>query len=70
MSCLPGLFKKAHVSKSCWECGMNCKDCINGTQRVCKICGGGYCLIHNEGSNMLTCDWCAGRTRRFARDLY
>ncbi|KAL2178191.1 uncharacterized protein P884DRAFT_198285, partial [Thermothelomyces heterothallicus CBS 202.75] len=31
-----------------------CKDCIDGTQRVCKICGGGYCLIHNEGSNMLT----------------
>ncbi|KAK4243280.1 hypothetical protein C7999DRAFT_36402 [Corynascus novoguineensis] len=60
----------AHVSKSCWECGMNCKDCIDGTQRTCNRCGGGYCLIHNEGSNMVACDWCAGRGRRFVQDLY
>ncbi|KAK4148719.1 hypothetical protein C8A00DRAFT_19499 [Chaetomidium leptoderma] len=43
----------AHVFKSCWECGMNCKECIDHTQRMCQRCGGGYCLIHNEGSNMV-----------------
>ncbi|VBB79728.1 Putative protein of unknown function [Podospora comata] len=44
------------VLKSCWECGMNCKDCIESTQRMCTRCGGGYCLIHNEGSDMISCD--------------
>jgi hypothetical protein len=29
-----------------------CHDCIDGTQRTCGICGGGYCIIHNEGSNL------------------
>ncbi|KAL2265964.1 hypothetical protein VTJ83DRAFT_5316 [Remersonia thermophila] len=60
-----------YVSRSCWECGMNCKDCISNTQRVCQLCKGGYCLLHNEGSNMERCDWCVGRgRRRFSRDLY
>ncbi|KAL2016343.1 hypothetical protein VTK56DRAFT_3855 [Thermocarpiscus australiensis] len=59
----------AHVTKSCWECGMNCKECMNYTQRTCQRCGGGYCLIHNEGSNLVACDWCAGRSRRI-RELY
>ncbi|KAK4099419.1 hypothetical protein N658DRAFT_498342 [Parathielavia hyrcaniae] len=59
------------TKKSCWECGLNCEDCIEDTQRTCQRCGGGYCLIHNEGSNEVACDWCAGRSRRFARrDLY
>ncbi|KLO88674.1 uncharacterized protein LW93_4484 [Fusarium fujikuroi] len=35
----------------CWECGINCNDCIERTQKFCKKCGGGYCLIHNEGSS-------------------
>ena len=30
-----------------------CKDCIDLTQRTCKRCSGGYCLIHNEGSTMV-----------------
>ncbi|KAK4187050.1 hypothetical protein QBC35DRAFT_499698 [Podospora australis] len=60
---------QAHVIKSCWECGMNCKECIDTTQRMCKRCGGGYCLIHNEGSDLVACDWCVGRSRRF-RELY
>ncbi|KAL1875735.1 hypothetical protein VTK73DRAFT_9856 [Phialemonium thermophilum] len=55
---------KPHVSKSCWECGMNCHDCIDHTQRICGYCGGGYCLIHNEGSNILYCDWCSKRGRK------
>ncbi|KAL2127685.1 hypothetical protein VTI74DRAFT_10312 [Chaetomium olivicolor] len=59
----------AHVVRSCWECGMNCKECIDCTQRMCSRCGGGYCLIHNEGSDMVACDWCAARNRR-VRDLY
>ncbi|KAK0702870.1 hypothetical protein B0T21DRAFT_299646 [Apiosordaria backusii] len=35
-----------------------CKDCIENTQRMCQRCGGGYCLIHNEGSDMVS----VGRT--------
>lgn len=30
-----------------------CHACIDGTQRMCRNCGGGYCIIHNEGSNLL-----------------
>ncbi|KAK3985443.1 hypothetical protein QBC44DRAFT_335163 [Cladorrhinum sp. PSN332] len=51
-----GASNLAHVSKSCWECGMNCKECIEITQRMCKCCGGGYCLIHNEGCDLEACD--------------
>ncbi|RCI15857.1 hypothetical protein L249_2541 [Ophiocordyceps polyrhachis-furcata BCC 54312] len=39
------------ISKSCWECGNNCDACIDQTQRVCRKCCGGYCIIHNEGSS-------------------
>ncbi len=35
---------------------IQCKKCIGDTQRMCKRCGGGYCLTHNEGSNMVACD--------------
>ncbi|KAI6776028.1 hypothetical protein HG530_002786 [Fusarium avenaceum] len=54
---------KRHVSRSCWECGMNCNDCIERTQKYCKKCCGGYCLIHNEGSSPAFCDWCFSRGR-------
>ncbi|KAK2054196.1 hypothetical protein LY76DRAFT_241246 [Colletotrichum caudatum] len=27
-----------------------CQDCIERTQRLCRGCCGGYCMIHNEGS--------------------
>ncbi|KAK0707644.1 hypothetical protein B0H67DRAFT_496223 [Lasiosphaeris hirsuta] len=30
-----------------------CIECIKFTQRMCHRCGGGYCLIHNEGSNLV-----------------
>lgn len=60
----------ARVSKSCWECGMNCRDCIEDTQRMCHNCGGGYCLIHNEGSNQFHCDWCRSGRGRHLRELY
>ncbi|KAG5979172.1 hypothetical protein E4U55_005474 [Claviceps digitariae] len=43
---------KPRVSKSCWECGNNCDTCISKTQRVCKKCSAGYCIIHNEGSTL------------------
>ncbi|KAI5459638.1 hypothetical protein BGZ63DRAFT_359442 [Mariannaea sp. PMI_226] len=39
------------ISRSCWECGSNCDECIERTQKYCKKCCGGYCLIHNEGSS-------------------
>ncbi|KAM6478782.1 hypothetical protein HDV62DRAFT_174777 [Trichoderma sp. SZMC 28011] len=59
--------KKPRVSKSCWECGNNCDDCINLTQRVCKKCCAGYCTTHNEGCSMNHCDWCVSRGRGLGR---
>ncbi|PHH74564.1 hypothetical protein CDD80_2994 [Ophiocordyceps camponoti-rufipedis] len=29
----------------------DCDACIDQTQRVCRKCCGGYCIIHNEGSS-------------------
>ncbi|EHK23388.1 uncharacterized protein TRIVIDRAFT_178845 [Trichoderma virens Gv29-8] len=55
------------VSKSCWECGNNCDDCIGRTQRVCKKCCAGYCTTHNEGCSMNHCDWCVSRGRGLGR---
>ncbi|ETS02527.1 hypothetical protein M419DRAFT_77555 [Trichoderma reesei RUT C-30] len=55
------------LSKSCWECGSNCETCINSTQRVCKKCCAGYCLIHNEGCSVNHCDWCVSRGRGLGR---
>ncbi|UPK96350.1 hypothetical protein LCI18_007285 [Fusarium solani-melongenae] len=58
---------KARVSRSCWECGMNCDDCIERTQKICRKCCGGYCLTHNEGSSSSFCDWCFSRGRGLTR---
>ncbi|KAI1813878.1 hypothetical protein GGS20DRAFT_449701 [Poronia punctata] len=44
------------ITRSCWECDRNCVDCIAETQKLCKGCGGGYCIIHHEGSTMTLCD--------------
>ncbi|OTA99387.1 hypothetical protein M426DRAFT_67935 [Hypoxylon sp. CI-4A] len=40
------------ISRSCWECEHNCLDCIANTQKLCRACGGGYCIIHYEGSTL------------------
>ncbi|KAI1453347.1 hypothetical protein F4805DRAFT_378366 [Annulohypoxylon moriforme] len=29
-----------------------CLDCIANTQKLCRGCGGGYCIIHYEGSTL------------------
>ncbi|KJZ76914.1 hypothetical protein HIM_03791 [Hirsutella minnesotensis 3608] len=58
---------KSRISKSCWECGNNCDSCIDKTQRVCRKCCGGYCIIHNEGSSASHCDWCVSRGRGLGR---
>ncbi|QPG94231.1 hypothetical protein C2857_005442 [Epichloe festucae Fl1] len=58
---------KNRVSKSCWECGNNCDTCISKTQRVCKKCCAGYCIVHNEGSSSEFCDWCVSRGRGLGR---
>ncbi|KAH8666049.1 hypothetical protein BGZ60DRAFT_377997 [Tricladium varicosporioides] len=42
------------VKRSCFECGLNCAECIVRTQLMCKLCGGGYCTVHNEGSTLTT----------------
>ncbi|KAK8146488.1 hypothetical protein G3M48_003033 [Beauveria asiatica] len=59
--------QKSRVTKSCWECGNSCEDCIDETQRVCKKCCAGYCTVHNEGSSAEFCDWCVSRGRRLAK---
>lgn len=58
---------KPRISRSCWECGSNCDECIEKTQKACKKCCGGYCLIHNEGSSENFCDWCVSRGRGLTR---
>lgn len=32
--------------------GFQCLDCIANTQKLCRACGGGYCIIHYEGSTL------------------
>ncbi|UNI22815.1 hypothetical protein JDV02_008669 [Purpureocillium takamizusanense] len=58
---------KTRIAKSCWECGNNCDSCIDQTQRVCRKCCAGYCIIHNEGSSATHCDWCMSRGRGLGR---
>ncbi|KAK2594277.1 hypothetical protein QQS21_007983 [Conoideocrella luteorostrata] len=58
---------KNRVSKSCWECGNNCDTCVSKTQRACKKCCAGYCIVHNEGSTSEYCDWCVSRGRGLGR---
>ncbi|KAI0454128.1 hypothetical protein F5B21DRAFT_257349 [Xylaria acuta] len=70
---LAGLFKfkTPKITRSCWECEHNCLDCIAETQKRCTACGGGYCIIHHEGSTLKLCDWCSCRRgRRCMAELY
>ncbi|KAI1108753.1 hypothetical protein F5Y14DRAFT_435170 [Nemania sp. NC0429] len=62
--------KTPKITRSCWECEHNCLDCIAETQKHCQRCGGGYCIIHHEGSTMRLCDWCSQRGGRRCRELY
>ncbi|KAH8200119.1 hypothetical protein TruAng_005690 [Truncatella angustata] len=57
------------IKRDCWECLTNCLDCIAQTQLRCRCCGGGYCIVHYEGSTETLCDWCSARGRRI-RELY
>ncbi|KAI0440596.1 hypothetical protein F4803DRAFT_463483 [Xylaria telfairii] len=64
-------FKTPKITRSCWECEHNCLDCIAETQKRCTACGGGYCIIHHEGSTLKLCDWCSRRRgRRCTAELY
>ncbi|CAI4211715.1 unnamed protein product [Parascedosporium putredinis] len=38
--------------------------CIGRTQKTCTGCGGGYCIVHHEGSSPTLCDWCSQRRRQ------
>ncbi|KAI1271922.1 hypothetical protein F5Y07DRAFT_381516 [Xylaria sp. FL0933] len=62
--------KTPRIARSCWECEHNCLDCIAETQKRCQACGGGYCIIHHEGSTLKLCDWCSHRRGRRCRELY
>ncbi|CAJ2504622.1 Uu.00g120160.m01.CDS01 [Anthostomella pinea] len=59
----PPKLKTRKIARSCWECGSNCLDCIANTQKLCKGCRGGYCIIHYEGSTLTLCDYRARPTR-------
>ncbi|KAI0008381.1 hypothetical protein F4779DRAFT_628540 [Xylariaceae sp. FL0662B] len=48
----PPKVKTPKITRSCWECEHNCLDCIANTQKLCRACGGGYCIIHYEGSTL------------------
>ncbi|KAI8961323.1 hypothetical protein F5Y11DRAFT_230145 [Daldinia sp. FL1419] len=58
------------IKRSCWECEHNCLDCIANTQKLCRACGGGYCIIHYEGSTLTLCDWCSRRSGRRSHEMY
>lgn len=62
--------KTPKITRSCWECEHNCLDCIAETQKHCQRCGGGYCIIHHEGSTLRLCDWCSQRGGRRCVELY
>ncbi|KAI0401082.1 hypothetical protein F4802DRAFT_581755 [Xylaria palmicola] len=62
--------KNPKITRSCWECEHNCFDCIAETQKRCQGCGGGYCIIHHEGSTLKLCDWCSRRRGRRCNELY
>ncbi|KAI0880014.1 uncharacterized protein GGS22DRAFT_176219 [Annulohypoxylon maeteangense] len=66
----PSNVKKPKISRSCWECEHNCLDCIANTQKRCRGCGGGYCIVHYEGSTLTFCDWCSRRRGRRSREMY
>ncbi|OTA56679.1 hypothetical protein K449DRAFT_425257 [Hypoxylon sp. EC38] len=66
----PSNLKKPKIKRSCWECEHNCLDCIANTQKLCKGCGGGYCIIHYEGSTLTFCDWCSRRRGLRSQELY
>ncbi|KAL7622682.1 hypothetical protein AAE478_008196 [Parahypoxylon ruwenzoriense] len=70
MKALPRNPSKPKISRSCWECEHNCLDCIANTQKLCRACGGGYCIIHYEGSTLTLCDWCSTRRGHRFRELY
>ncbi|KAI1841885.1 hypothetical protein JX266_011963 [Neoarthrinium moseri] len=65
----PPKLKDPKIKRDCWECQTNCLDCIAQTQLHCRVCGGGYCIKHHEGSTMTHCDWCSARGRHI-RELY
>ncbi|KAI0164096.1 hypothetical protein GGR57DRAFT_452305 [Xylariaceae sp. FL1272] len=58
------------ITRSCWECEHNCFECIAETQKRCQACGGGYCIIHYEGSTATLCDWCSVRRGRRRREIH
>ncbi|KAI8628543.1 hypothetical protein F5Y19DRAFT_143235 [Xylariaceae sp. FL1651] len=66
----PPKVKTPKIVRSCWECEHNCLKCIAETQKRCQACGGGYCIIHYEGSTLTLCDWCSTRRGRRCRELY
>jgi hypothetical protein len=39
---------KPPVSRDCWECGMNCDDCLKRTMSTCTNCKLDYCTLHNN----------------------
>ncbi|KAI0858480.1 hypothetical protein F4860DRAFT_505354 [Xylaria cubensis] len=49
---------------------IKCLDCIAETQKRCMACGGGYCIIHHEGSTLKLVRCSRRRGRRCMAELY
>ncbi|KAH8803210.1 hypothetical protein F5884DRAFT_499702 [Xylogone sp. PMI_703] len=47
---------KIGLYRSCVACGFVCAECVSKTELKCRVCTGGYCTIHNEGSTSTICD--------------
>ncbi|KAL2049345.1 hypothetical protein ABVK25_010355 [Lepraria finkii] len=57
---------KAGAEKHCYECGQQCRQCVQLTQRRCSTCREQYCGEHDSGCDATNCAWCATGGRRTA----
>ncbi|EOD46263.1 putative ubiquitin fusion degradation protein [Neofusicoccum parvum UCRNP2] len=60
---------KIGVKRECFGCGPTCAECKALFIRACRTCRNEYCIIDNDGSSAIACDWCNYSGRR-TRELY
>ncbi|KAK8170708.1 hypothetical protein BC567DRAFT_102303 [Phyllosticta citribraziliensis] len=54
----------AGVKRDCFGCGPTCVDCKTLYIRACHRCRNEYCILDNDGSSAIACDWCNFSGRR------
>ncbi|KAK8252534.1 hypothetical protein HDK77DRAFT_152969 [Phyllosticta capitalensis] len=52
------------VKRDCFGCGPTCVDCKELYIRSCHKCRNEYCILDNDGSSSIACDWCNYSGRR------